>query len=90
MIASASARSGWWWIRRMRVRLWLDNRRLVAFLGEEPRSPLNPAVTRTVSVLRCLYRPAPAQARIACATSNSSVKQPQVVQPHPTVFERVY
>lgn len=37
----------------------LDNRRLVALLGEEPRTPIGPAVKRTLAELGCLDRHVP-------------------------------
>ena len=37
-----------------RVPLRLDNRKLVALIGEEPRTPLDAAVRRSLEALRCL------------------------------------
>lgn len=37
-----------------RVPLRLDNRKLVALIGEEPRTPLDTAVRRSLEALRCL------------------------------------
>jgi nucleoside-diphosphate-sugar epimerase len=39
----------------------LDNCRLVALLGEEPRTPLDSAVASTLAALGCLDRPLPAR-----------------------------
>jgi nucleoside-diphosphate-sugar epimerase len=45
----------------------LDNRRLVALLGAEPRTPLDQAVTTTLEALGCLDRPAAALRQQAAA-----------------------
>ncbi|HSH43214.1 MAG TPA: hypothetical protein VK973_13910, partial [Arenicellales bacterium] len=47
------------------VTLKLDNRKLLAFLGEEPHTPLDTAVYNTLAALGCLPRALPADARIS-------------------------
>lgn len=54
-------------------RLWmqpvrLDNRRLLAFLGEEPRTDLDTAVRDTLYGMGCLRAPPPAQPAVASAS----------------------
>lgn len=43
----------------------LDNRRLIALLGEEPRTPVGHAVERTLAELGCLDRPTIARSALA-------------------------
>lgn len=45
--------------------LRLDNRRLVALIGEEPRTPFGTAIETTLAALDCLDHPAAASARQA-------------------------
>ena len=53
-----------------RVPLRLDNRRLVAFLGEEPRTPLDHALRESLTALGCL---APSDQRQALAQATPEV-----------------